>query len=59
VQQEHERVLERRMRAGDVAAGAEVAVGGVAGVLDRLPDPLVLLGLGQAVAGGQDGGVRV
>jgi hypothetical protein len=59
VQEEHERILKRRVAVKDVAAGTEIDVSGVMGVLDRLPDCLPLLGLRQTVAGRQDGGVRV
>src|SRR5215218_7266180 len=43
-----------------VSDGAtDVAVRGVMGVLDRLPDRLPLLGLGEAVVSRHDGGIRV
>src|SRR5215208_6481989 len=42
---------------GAADGAADVAVGGVVGVLDRLPDRQKLLVLGQAVIGRHDGGI--
>jgi hypothetical protein len=59
VQKKDERILKGPVSVADAASFAEIDVGGVMGVLDRLSDCLPLLRLRQTVTGRQDCGVRV
>lgn len=56
VKQEHERILERLMLGADVPT--DVAMRGVVPTLQGQPECGPLLGLGGAVAGGDDGLIR-